>query len=803
MLRSYLTLALRSLFRYKIHSSISVLGLAVGFACFTVVFVFIVHEMSYDAFHEDAERLYRVRSDVIEKRTDTRNSYATISHSMAPLLKSDFPEIEDIVRVCRDYHSEPIWSVHYQDKHFLEDQVYFADPMFFDFFSFPLTEGDAQTVLEAPHSIVLTEQTASKYFGSDSPMGKILHIGLEGHSTDEYLVTGVVQDLPSNTHFKFDFVVSIKELMLRRGVNESWFHTYIRLVENASPEVLENKFPEFLERHKYNVEEWEWRIRLFLQPLQDIHLHSHFEGELGPNRNVRYLYLLMGISLVILLIVCINYVNLSTFRFTQRAKEVGLRKALGGVQSQLIQQFLGETLLLTFFAFLVSLVLVLCSWPYLSGFLELDVKIDAFRLAIDYGLWLFASIVCISLISGLYPAFFLANFNPSATLGGHTQGRGTADSLRKTLVIFQFVLSIVLIITTLALRNQLAFVRSHDLGFDREQVVVIPAKTLQPTRIAEYLQDPRILNISGTFGSPGVSDNADSGRFIPEGRDAVSMNSIDVGYTYLETMGLELIAGRDFSADFPLDEHDAFIINESAAKFLGWKNPVGKRLERTSMPQRQSASSKVIGVVKNFHYQSLHHSIEPLVIGLRWNMGNMLFIQHLTVRIDPGDISGALAFLEAKTREFVPDEPFRYYFLDEVFDQFYRAEEKIFRLIGFLSTLSIVIICLGVLGLTSFSVEQRMKEIGVRKVLGASSYNLVYLLMKPVLVWLVAANLIAWPVAYMTSQAWLQHFAYRIDTDGWAFLLGSLTQGLTVIITIVLQASKAVQINPIQTLKSE
>ena len=547
MLRSYLKLALRSLFRYKMHSSISVLGLAIGFACFIIVFVFIAHEMSYDAFHENAERLYRVRKDTIEKRTGTRYSHASIGHSIAPLLKSDFPEIEDIVRVCRGYYGGPVMSVHYQDKHFLEDQVYFADPMFFEFFSFPLTEGDARTALEAPYSIVLTEQTASKYFGIDSPVGKTLHIGIGQNSTREYLVTGVVQNLPSNTHFKFDFVASIKEFKLRRDWNDAWHYTYIRLDENASPEALENKFPDFVERHKYNLEEW--GMQLFLQSLQDIHLYSHFEDELNPNRDVRYLYLLMGIALVILLIVCINYVNISTFRFTQRAKEVGLRKALGSVQSQLVQQFLGETLLLTFFAFLVSLMLVLCSWPYLSRFLGSDVEIGAFRLAIDYGLWLFASIVCIGLIAGLYPAFFLAKFNPSDTLGGHTQGGTTAGLLRKTLVIFQFVLSIVLIITTLALRNQLAFVRSHDLGFDREQVVVIPAKIFQPTRIAEYLQDPRILNISGTFGSPGVLDT--KGRFIPEGRDAVSINTIDVDYTYLETMGLELIAGRDFSEDSP------------------------------------------------------------------------------------------------------------------------------------------------------------------------------------------------------------------------------------------------------------
>ena len=798
MLRSYLTLVLRSLFRYKMHSSISVLGLSIGFACFIIVFVFIAHEMSYDAFHENAERLYRVREDIIEKWTSTRHGRASIGHSMAPLLKSDFPAIEAIVRVCRGYHGQSVMSVHYQDKHFLEDQVYFADPIFFDFFSFPLKEGDAQTVLEAPYSIVLTEQTASKYFGSDSPMGKTLHIGRGQNSTREYLVTGVVQDLPSNTHFKFDFVASIKEFKLRRNINDAWYYTYIRLAENASPEALENKFSEFLERHKYHLEKL--RRQLFLQPLQDIHLHSHFKDELSPNRDVRYLYLLLGIALVILLIVCINYVNFSTFRFTQRAKEVGLRKALGGVQSQLVQQFLGETLLLTLFAFLISLVLVTGSWPYLSGFLGQDVEIDAFRIAIDYGLWLLAAIACIGLMSGLYPAFFLAKFNPADTLGGHTQSGTTVGLLRKTLVIFQFVLSIVLLITTLALHNQLAFMRSQDLGFDREQVVVIPAKTLQPASIAEYLQDPRILNISGTFGSPGVL--AMKGWFTPEGQDEISMNTIDVGYTYLETMGLELIAGRNFSADFPSDEHDAFIINESAAKFLGWKNPVGKRLERT-WSQRQSASSKVIGVVKDFHYQSLHHSIEPLVIGLWWNMQNVLVIKHLTVRIDPRDISGALAFLEAKTREFVPNEPFQYYFLDEVFDQFYREEERISRLIGFFSTLSIVIICLGVLGLASFSVEQRMKEIGIRKVLGASSPGLVYLLMKPVLVWLVAANLIAWPVAYMTNQAWLQYFAYRIDSDVWAFLLGSLILALTVIITVVLQTSKAVQTNPTQTLRSE
>ncbi len=786
MLRSHLTLVLRSLFRYKMHSSISVLGLAIGFACFIIVFVFIVHEMDYDTFHENAERLYRVRGDLIEKRTGIRRSFASAEHDMVSLLKSNFPEIEDMVRVRR--YSESI-SVHYQDKHFLEDQIYLVDPAFFEFFSFPLLEGDAQTVLEAPRSVVLTEHIASKYFGSDSPVGKTLRMGIL-----ECLVTGVVQDRPSNTHFKFDFVVSINNFKFSRG---DGYHTYIRLGKNASPEALESKFPDFLERYKDKSGKWE--RQLFLQPVQDIHLHSHFERELSPNQDTRYLYLLLGIALIVLLIVCINYVNTSTFRFTQRAKEVGLRKALGSVHSQLIQQFLGETLLLTFFAFLIGLVLVLCSWSYVSRFFT-DVEIDAFHLATDYGLWLFATIVCTGLVAGLYPAFYLAKFNPSATLGGHIQISATADFLRRTLVIFQFALSIVLLITTLTLRHQLAFMRSHDVGFDREQVVVIPAKVFQPERIAEYLQDPRILNISGTFGSPGVLD--DSAWIIPEGQDKVRMNAIDVGYTYLETMGLELVAGRNFSADIPSDEHDAFIINESAAKFLGWENPVGKLLENASMPQRQSASSKVIGIVKDFHYQSLHHSIEPLVIGLRWER-NSLIIKHLTVRIDLGDVPGALAFLEAKTHEFAPNEPFQYYFLDEVFDQFYREEERIARLIGFFSTLSIMIICLGVLGLASFSVEQRLKEIGIRKVLGASSSGLVYLLMKPALVWLVVANLIAWPVAYMTNQAWLQHFAYRIDAVGWAFLLGSLIQGLTVVITIVLQTGKAVQINPVQTLRSE
>ena len=799
MLRSYLTLALRSLFRYKMHSSISMLGLSIGFACFIIMFVFITHEMSYDAFHESSERLYRVRKNIIEKQTGTQLGYASIGHSMGPLLKSDFlEEIEALVRVCRGYHGQPVMPIHYQDKHFLEDQVYFADPTFFDFFSFPLKEGDAQTVLEAPYSIVLTEQTASKYFGSDSPIGKILHIGIGYNSTREYLVTGVAQNLPSNTHFKFDFVVSIDSIQLRRGENDSWYHTYIRLAENVSPEALENKFPEFLERHKYHLEKL--RIQLFLQPLQSIHLYSHFKDELSPNRDIQYLYILLGITLVILLIVCINYINFSTFRFTQRAKEVGLRKALGGVQSQQVQQFLSETLLLTFFAFLISLMLVTGLWPYLNGFLGQEIKISAFRIAIDYGLWLIVAIVCIGLISGLYPAFFLAKFNPADTLRGHISDRTTVGFMRKTLVILQFTLSIFLLITTLVLHNQLAFMRSQDLGFDREQIVVIPAKTLQPASIAEYLQDPRILNISGTFGSPGVLDT--KGWFKPEGQGEISMNTIDAGYTYLETMGLELIAGRNFSEDFPSDEHDAFIINESAAKLLGWKNPVGKRLERI-WTQRQSTSSKVIGVVKNFHYQSLHHSIEPLVIGLRWNIQNVLAVKHLTVRIDPRDILGALAFLEAKTSKFVPDEPFQYYFLDEVFDQFYREEEQISRLINFFSILSIVIICLGVLGLASFSVEQRMKEIGIRKVLGASSLSIVYLLMKPILVWLVAANLIAWPVVYMTNQAWLQHFAYRTDSTGWAFLLGSLMQALTVIITVVLQTSKAVHINPVQTLKSE
>ena len=798
MLQSYLKLALRSLLRYKMHSVITVSGLGVGFACFIIAFVFIAHEMRYDASHKNAERIYRVRIDAIEKARGTRNSRATSPHSIAPLLKRDFPEIEDVVRIYQGntirYGEYP--SVHYQDRHFVEKEIYYADPNFFHMFSFPLIKGDAQTALKAPNSVVITEEMALKYFGDDCPIGKTLQIRIG--PKEDYLVTGVVKDPPSNTHFKFDFVASLIGWKLRRGFNDGGYYTYILLSENTSPQLLAQKLPEFLDRHKYTRKKRE--PRLVLQPLQDIHLHSHFADELSPNRDVRYLYLLMGIALCTLLIVCVNYVNLSTFRFANRAKEVGLRKVFGSVRSQLIQQFLGETLLVALLAFVVSLALVECSLPYVSGFLGQELALDH-TLVTDYGLILLCAVVIIGLVSGLYPAFFLSKFDPIDTLGGNIKVESTTVLLRKGLIVFQFALSIVLLITTLSLHTQLQFLKNHNLGFDPENLVAFSVIQSQKTSIAAYSQDPRILSISGTWGAPGLS--LSTSRFIPEGGSTtLKINTMDVDYAYLETMGLKLIAGRNFSEEISSDQTDAFIINEAAAKMLGWENPIGKKLERTSH-QFQSASSKVIGVVKDFHYQSLHTAIEPLVMGVRHEMPRLFFVNYLTVRIHPGDLSGALAFLKTKTQELMPNEPLQYYFLDEVFDRFYREEEKIFRLIGFFSTLSIVIICLGVLGLASFTVEQRVKEIGIRKVLGASASSIVYLLMKDILIWVGVANAIAWPVVYLTNQAWLKHFAYRIEFDVWAFLFGSLAQLLTVVFTIGLQTGRAVQMNPVQVLRHE
>ncbi len=803
MLQSCLKLALRSLLRYKMHSAISVSGLGVGFACFIIAFVFIAHEMRYDAFHTNAQRIYRIRQDVIEKAQGTRSSYATSPHSITPLLKRDFPEIEDVVRIKHGNHIRTVDRriVYYQDKLFVENEIYYADSNFFQMFSFPLMKGDAQTALESPYSVVITEEMALKYFGDDNPIGKTLQIKI-GDKKD-YLVTGVVKDTPSNTHFKFDFIASLRTFQLRRGFNDSGYYTYILLSENTSPEQLAQKFPEFLDRHNYTGKSKKSEKRLFLQSLQNIHLYSHFENELSPNRDMRYLYLLMGIALCVVLIVCVNYVNFSTFRFGTRAKEVGLRKVFGSVRSQLIQQFLGETLAMTVLAFVVSLVLVEYSLPYVSDFLGQELTFDH-TLVTDYGSILLCVVVTIGLLSGLYPAFFLSRFDPIDTLEGNAKVGSMTIFLRKGLIVFQFALSIVLLITTLSLHTQLQFLKNYDLGFEAENLVVFSAVSSRRSSIATYLQDPRVLNITASFGPPDLSIMTH--RFIPEGRTIpLKINTMDVDYAYLETMGLKLIAGRDFSKDMGSDPTDAFIINEAAAKMLGWKNPIGKKLERTSRPQLRSASSTVIGVVKNFHYASLYTSVEPLVIGLLWEWGTPddVLMDYLTAKIHPDDIPGALAFLKIKSQKLAPDEPFQYYFLADVFDRFYREEEKIFRLIGFFSTLSIVIICLGVLGLVSFTIDQRVKEIGVRKVLGASSSSIVYLLMKDFLIWVSIANAIAWPVVYATNQAWLQHFAYRIDFDVWVFLFGSLAQVVTVVFAIGLQTSRAVHVNPVDALRCE
>lgn len=782
------------------QSLISIVGLSIGFACVVIIFLFIQFELSYDSFHQNSKRIYRIGTAKVPKSNTVGVSKSvTTGHSLGRQIVDEFPEIIDFVRI----HRTGIKSVHVLDRHFIEKKFYYADSNFFNFFSYKLKEGSIQNLLDSPYSVVITEQVAKKYFGNENPIGRSIKVNT---NRDEYKITGVVENPPPNTHFNFSFIASLNTLKLRKGVNESGFYTYILMGSNISVPYLEEGLTAQLQKRRQKLSTYNTQV--FLQSLTDIHLHSHYFDELGSNRDVRYLYMLFGIALMIFLIVCINYVNISTFRFSTRIREVGLRKVFGASRHLLILQFLGETLCASLVALSVSLIVIFCLVPVINAVFGQGQIFNLWLLGEWHsGVVLFGIVMLISFLSGAYPAFFLSKFEPAVTLSGYTQVDLNNNIVRAALVVVQFGISLILILVTLTLSSQLVFMKNHNLGFERDQLITFSAK-IPYTLIEEFLVDPRILSVTGSVSGPGIispekSITTKSNYIFGDNTNGIAITSLIIDYNYLETLGIPIILGRNFSRDFPTDILDAFIVNETAAKMIGMDNIIGKRLERTSFPQFRSSSSRIIGVVKDFHLQSLHYPITPLVMSLRFEIGGKAFLTHVTARIRPDDVDGAIIFLKGKLDELLPGEPFEFYFLDEVFKQFYYEEERVFELLKFLSMLTVLIIIFGLLGVASFIIEQRKKEIGIRKILGASLYHINYLLMRKFLIWLLVANIIAWPIAYIINSVWLQYFAYHVSFDLLLFLFVSIGHALIVVCTVIVQVTKITHINPVTTIKQE
>ncbi|UCE06245.1 MAG: ABC transporter permease [bacterium] len=780
MFKNYLIVALRNMMKQKMYSFINISGLTIGMACTILIMLWVKDEMSFDRFHENADHIYRV--------VFADESYEQIRHywvtppALAAALKKDFPEVRHSVK----FHSQDGMLVTYGESKFKETAG-FTDASVFDIFTLPFINGNPRTALVNPYSAVITEKMAVKYFGHEDPMNKRLTLDNQIDVT----VTGVIQDIPDNSYLQFDFLIQFEHLheLTGQGNVESWnnygYSTFVLLPEDVNINEFNQKIADLaLKAESYDDN---FKPRLYLQPLVDIHLYN-----LNGGGAITYVYIFSLIAVFVLLIACINFMNLATARSATRSKEVGLRKVIGGSKLNLIQQFYGESILLSFIALIFSLILVELSLPafnYLSGkALSLNFMGNFQMLPVLFGVALVTGI-----ISGSYPALFLSSFKPVNVLKGSKISGSSL--LRKILVVFQFSLSIVLIICTLVVSNQLDYINSQYLGFDKDQVLYIPLNHELKAKSAlvknELLQNPQILNVSATSSKIGIRPlwSVDLNQWEGNDREkALLLSIIHTDYDFLETFNIEMASGRYYSREFATDT-GAVVLNETAIKEMGLKDPIGKRIfEKTH----------IIGVVKDFNFKSLHSNIAPLALFMNPNR-----VLHMAVKIKADDINSTISYLKDMTKKFAPDFPFEYHFLDEDFEQLYRSERRLETIFNYFSTLAIIISCLGLFGLASFTAGQRTKEIGIRKVLGASVSGIVVLLSKEFTKWVLLANIFAWPVAYYAMKNWLQNFAYRIDLSWEFFILTGWLALMIAILIVSFLAIKAAITNPVETLRYE
>ena len=791
MLNNYLKVAVRNLLKHRLYSLINISGLAVGMACCLVILLFVRHELSYDRFHAKAERIYRLLLD----HEDGMSSPVGPA-IVGPQLEVDFPEI----RYARLLPRRRL-QVCFGEKRLSEDMA-FVDGDFLTLFTFPLIHGDGRTALEQPNSVVISQTAARKYFGAEDPTGQVLSVDFDGMR--DYRVTGVMEDMPANAHFRFDFLVSFISLHnshpewmeWKDGTGFKAIHTYLLLPEGER-DGYASRLADFARRRGYDIGAGPFTFSL--QPLTDIHLHSHLISELEGNSDVAYVYIFATTAFFVLLVACINFTNLATARSAHRWREVGMRKVVGAHRGQLIGQFLSESVLQALAALVVGIALVEVALPAIGNIAGRELALDFRDTAVMLGL------VGITLLAGglagSYPAFFLSRFRPAEVLKG-TARLGSRGRLRKGLVLVQFAISILLLVVTGVVFEQQGYIRNRHLGFDEEQVVVVPvAHKVDPEKFETlkqaFLRQPGVLRGAYSTKVPGIEFTVLGMQIRPEGEEEAKGQGLPVLMTdtdFVATFGMEIVQGRDFSAEFGSDLAGAFILNETAVKAFDWKEPVGRELAFTGIELK----GNVVGVVRDFHFESLHHKVGPVVI-----LSRLPWVEYLSVRLQAEDVGATLARLQKTWERVNPETPFAYFFLDERFAQLHRAEERMGRIIGIFALIAVGVSCLGLLGLAAFTAEQRTKEIGIRKVLGASVAHIVLLLSKEFTYLVLAANLIAWPVAWVAMSRWLGGFAYRIELGPGMFIVGGVAALGIACLTVSYQAVRAALANPVQALKYE
>lgn len=810
MLRNYFKIAWRNLIKKKGFTAINIIGLSLGIGCFIMISMYVTDELSYDRFHEKSNRIYRINSDVIFGGTEL--SMAVSSDPMGETLKNDFPEVEQYVRF---YASQGAKLIKKGNEYINEGAVTHADSTLFNVFTLPVIIGDTKTALTEPNTVVITETAAKRYFGSSElAMGKMLET--DDNNKTLYKVTAVIKDIPKNSHFNFDFFFSMANVDYNFGNFLSHnFHTYVLLKEGTDHNVFNENFKIVIDKYLVpqaaqfmqieTIEEFEAsgnKLEYSLMPLTDIHLKSSRTAEIGTNGNIQYVYIFSAIALFILLIACINFMNLTTARSSGRAKEVGIRKVLGSEKRALIWQFLTESTLISYLSIVFAIVFV---WVALGWFNSVSGKemLMESLLRTKFVIFLALLPVLVGFLAGVYPAFFLSSFKPIKVLKGKLSIGHKKNTLRNFLVVFQFTTSIILIVGTIVIYQQIHHIQSANLGFDKDRVLVVNNSGLPfSTRASlkneiEQLAEIKSASFAGYLpvSNSSRSDTTFSTEAVMTQSNGFNMQFWNVDYEYLETIGMEIIKGRNFSRDFGADS-TAIILNETAVKLTGYKNPIGKKVY-SSNSDGSSTPSTIIGVVKNFNYESLRENVGALSFTLGNNSWETAF------RFNTSDVTGLISIIENKYKTAVPGMPFEYQFLDEAFDNMYRQERRVGKVALSFSLLAVIIACLGLFGLAAYIAEQRTKEIGVRKVLGASVLNIVKMLSTDFVKLVLLSFIIATPIAWWFMNMWLQDFTYRINLSWWIFAATGVIALIIALVTLSFQAVKAAVANPVDSLKTE
>lgn len=800
MFKNLFKIALRNIFKDKVYSAINILGLTIGITCSMFLFMYILDELSYDKYHANANNIYRIVSNI--KEPDNAFTWAVAQVPMAQELRNNYPEVKNAVR----FYGTGRTLYKNGEKQFNEEDFYLTDSTVFDMFSYEFLAGDMNTALDNPFSIVLTESVAKKYFASAA---EALGQSLQNKENEEYKITGVIEDVPYNSHFRFDALISRSS---RPGSDGgSWGNfgvfTYIQLPDNYDLTKMYASLDKIVkERVNPIFEQYNIKIGYELQRITDIHLHSKIQDEAEEGGDISVIYIFGAVSAFMLIIACINYMNLATARSANRAKEVGVRKVMGSQRKQLIMQFITESVVLTLIALVLSILLIYALLPSFNGLankhLPFSYILQTPVILTLVGITLFSGIV-----GGSYPALYLSGFNPVNVLKGKLAARGGSVFFRRGLVILQFAISIFMLISTLVVFDQLNYMRNKDLGFDKERVVKLTLSERELRQKADVLvnrlkQSPEVAGVGTATSVPGqgvgklllkVEDN--EGKMVDRGVDLFNAD-----FDFVKTMGMDIVQGRDFSRDVSSDTTYAVLVNEAMVKRMAWDDPIGKKFVfQGGGPNGEDIEKRVVGVLKDYHQNSLYDAIEPIMVIL--NDENYFVL----VRTEEGDVKKSLASVENVWRELFPNNTFQYEFLDQDFNSQYKADEKRSLIFTVFSSLTILIACLGLIGLAAFTTEQRTKEIGVRKVIGASVSNLVTLVSKEFFILVGVGMVIAFPFAWYFTDSWLQNFAYRIELKGeWlTFLTSALLAFVITLLTVGYHVMRAAHTNPVKSLRDE